>query len=1098
MTKETASWDQIVAAETAALRDAFGPQDPSVPADGTSQLPRASSEAKAEREDGLAEPLGIALSGGGVRSASFTTGVLQFLARQPALVQKLRWVSMVSGGGFAGSSLAAIMLSAAKREHSPLEEIDLESDRIETARIQEAGENRIINAIRENSSYLTPGRTLGRRGRASLVAHYLFGLAFNLSEVAAVVVAALGLVGVSIQLLLAPWDRNVARFGFTALALVSAALWECWHSWPYWRNLRALGGPIQAIKRKEYGFLVAAAAAAVAVAWWPDRVSQSHGLAITLGLTVVVIAALVRWKLKGKPTDKLVRTPGFSRRLGTWSLVLGALALAIDDMPGPDPSTLSCPENPLLGLLTPLQLGYACHEGAAVATELTGAALAARWMRVAACVALLGALRPVKFGRFALGIGAVVVLALSVAWMRWFGDSGPRFGIGFVATFLLGLALTLGDFKAPFDASKVLEGASTRIVLGSYVVGAGTGLQLMHEGRSHVLEWFATLASAVGVESLGTLEASLAALVTGVLSYALAFITRTVWARGLSSPHHQYRQALKEAFLDGPRSELWKQTSQPSPSTISESPDAMQSVAIKELKPTKDLKVPLFIWNMAANLRQSTATGAADRRKVARFEITPVAAGYAGRACLLSDEANPAARWFSEMNVEKAMATSGAAVSPRMGFYSQGWVWTLTTILNLRLGARAPDPVDGTGGDPTFIPTPVGFLSKWLRTHRQVYLTDGGHYDNSGILALIARRVPFIIAIDAEQDAASGFKAMADAIRLARTDYGAHIRIDVSGLAPDERGFARAACALGTIEYSGDDPRQTPPGRLLYIKASLRGDEPVDVRHYRASHRSFPHEPTGNQFFTEEQFDAYRELGFHLARRTFKPLTWDWRASPGAKSKTLGATESLGDIFATLSFAWSESRSCTPDQFVTLTKKWSDLLREDDLRPAPRTQPGSAPPPAAAEPEVSTMYSVAPTAEPTPIGPPSSTANAPLDDHQASAAIAHVAGTNTSGRGAALQWIQFCEQVFVVTRLWQNIDAPDNAGWLHTIARVFERGDVKRAWSHPEIKELYGADFQHFVAMEIQVRSNAVDDEGRSVADDSNDATSRAVSGSRS
>src|SRR5262249_21896695 len=48
----------------------------------------------------------LCLSGGGIRSASFSVGVLQGLARH-GLIQKFDYLSTVSGGGFAGGWLSA-------------------------------------------------------------------------------------------------------------------------------------------------------------------------------------------------------------------------------------------------------------------------------------------------------------------------------------------------------------------------------------------------------------------------------------------------------------------------------------------------------------------------------------------------------------------------------------------------------------------------------------------------------------------------------------------------------------------------------------------------------------------------------------------------------------------------------------------------------------------------------------------------------------------------------------------------------------------------------------------------------------------------------
>ena len=57
---------------------------------------------------------GLAISGGGIRSASFAVGVLQVLADR-GILSKFDYLSTVSGGGFLGTWLSATMGSAEKR-----------------------------------------------------------------------------------------------------------------------------------------------------------------------------------------------------------------------------------------------------------------------------------------------------------------------------------------------------------------------------------------------------------------------------------------------------------------------------------------------------------------------------------------------------------------------------------------------------------------------------------------------------------------------------------------------------------------------------------------------------------------------------------------------------------------------------------------------------------------------------------------------------------------------------------------------------------------------------------------------------------------------
>src|SRR4029078_12854201 len=59
-------------------------------------------------------------------------------------------------------------------------------------------------------------------------------------------------------------------------------------------------------------------------------------------------------------------------------------------------------------------------------------------------------------------------------------------------------------------------------------------------------------------------------------------------------------------------------------------------------------------------------------------------------------------------------------------------------------------------------------------SQRYWYLSDGGHFEGTGMYELIRRRMPFIIAIDALQDSRSQFQDVAQLIRLAEIDFDAH------------------------------------------------------------------------------------------------------------------------------------------------------------------------------------------------------------------------------------------------------------------------------------------------------------------------------------
>jgi hypothetical protein len=160
-----------------------------------------------------------------------------------------------------------------------------------------------------------------------------------------------------------------------------------------------------------------------------------------------------------------------------------------------------------------------------------------------------------------------------------------------------------------------------------------------------------------------------------------------------------------------------------------------------------------------------------------------------------------------------------------------------------------------------------------------VFLTDGGHIENLGIYELLRRRCAVIIAVDGEADEPMKAPSLVQLERFARIDLGTRIVIDWEPIATRSRAVSAEVktrtvsskpgphVAIGLIDYPGvtDNTRET--GVLIYIKASLSGDENDYVMAYKAAHPSFPHESTMDQLFTEEQFEAYRALGEHITGR---------------------------------------------------------------------------------------------------------------------------------------------------------------------------------------------------------------------------------------
>src|SRR5690606_5158690 len=83
----------------------------------------------------------------------------------------------------------------------------------------------------------------------------------------------------------------------------------------------------------------------------------------------------------------------------------------------------------------------------------------------------------------------------------------------------------------------------------------------------------------------------------------------------------------------------------------------------------------------------------------------------------------------------------------------------------------------------------------------------------------------------------------------------------------DRYNLARRGYAIGRIEY----PDRTD-GIFIYVKSTLTRSLPGDIYGYKARNKHFPHQTTLDQFFDEEQFEAYRELGYRLSKQLFTDI----------------------------------------------------------------------------------------------------------------------------------------------------------------------------------------------------------------------------------
>jgi len=254
----------------------------------------------------------------------------------------------------------------------------------------------------------------------------------------------------------------------------------------------------------------------------------------------------------------------------------------------------------------------------------------------------------------------------------------------------------------------------------------------------------------------------------------------------------------------------------------------------------------------------------------------------------------------------------------------------LMAMFNVDLGFylsnynNIPTPQDKTIHD--ILPFPFYFWHYYARDKHGVklYLSDGGHSENLGAFSLVRRLPERIIIVDAEQDYdeekhhrdhVCGY--VFEAYRKLKAGLKAEMGVDFTVSKIDDLMKSRVSdpynakesCFDGKISYFPYVSEKGEPVResidVKYIKLSIDKDRlekldkadpdqyPESVRAYFKNSRkgendtycsrfldkfdlgcTFPQEATTNQSYSEEQFNAYRDLGKWIVEKQCNLKNW--------------------------------------------------------------------------------------------------------------------------------------------------------------------------------------------------------------------------------
>jgi len=356
------------------------------------------------------------------------------------------------------------------------------------------------------------------------------------------------------------------------------------------------------------------------------------------------------------------------------------------------------------------------------------------------------------------------------------------------------------------------------------------------------------------------------------------------------SLHHFYRNRLVRCYLGASNPER-----KPEPFTGFDPDD---DLALSEL--ARDYPGPYPILNAALNITSGEELGYATRRAKS-FAFTPLYCGYevgvSGDGPLrfscddgsvpgyarteLGRTSGGLAKFGSESGIllGTAMAISGAAASPNMGYHTSPATAFFMALFDVRLGwwmgnSRNPETWKRTGSALGLGYLLLEVLAQSDQERGYVYLSDGGHFENLAVYELLRRRCRLIVACDADCDPQYGFGDLLSLIEKARTDFGIRIEIDYGAICPADGGRqCERNWVAGKIYYDPHDSSDS--GTLIVIKASMpkrtapgapsgnrpERELPDDVWRYYDQHVTFPHQSTADQWFDELQFESYRALG---------------------------------------------------------------------------------------------------------------------------------------------------------------------------------------------------------------------------------------------
>ncbi|HIF4730725.1 TPA: patatin-like phospholipase family protein [Citrobacter amalonaticus] len=731
--------------------------------------------------------IGLALSGGGIRSATFCLGVVRALAKNKLLIH-FDYLSTVSGGGYLGGMLGRLYQK--NKDPVAVQDALARDDTI------------LLAWLRNNGRYLIPA---GMRDTSLGIAQILRSFVAALFLVTLLCIAIAG-IAISVNLALqGPLDLRLALLPAAKqqwlMTLAVPLAFSAWMAITYWLTLSK----------------------------WPFLLNLTVGFILTVVAAAGIYFMMCQYAEQTDFNDSLFVTGA----LGLINII--AIALAI-----------GCPGKNVAQFRQRLTLALTRSLTLALAVLLL-------WLIYCGGWALY-----LRFHSSLLIVPPTVVAGVKIIW-----ELRP----------LKLLATSLAN-KSPVVSVSLLQLANILgfvIMIFSLLTVCAAEIDFLL-CKAHILNISQTM--------LAWLPAMLTLGIAGLFAL-FCYGKILIPFLNLSSLHNLYRSRLERAWLSvanygGGKNKRFADN----PLDSKPSGKLNDIHRVTDHLPGDDIHFnkyaphrqggPIHLITCCINQTVDDRTGNynADRKGIA---LTLSALGVETGTRLPGPVVN-----MKDATLSHWIAISGAAAATGMGSRTAPGLAFLLFVIGGRLGYWSknlcPVKETATKKKPTPFAVPALFAEMFARfpgrNSKYWFLSDGGHFENTGVYPLLKRNLKTIVVADCGADPKRQFDDLENLVRKARIDYGIDIVFHAAhsphftSLAQLQKGGELPPLLRAKIIYPDCNGQPVLPGTLIIVKPhSLKGMG-LDTLSYAGRHSDFPHQTTGDQFFDEAQWEAYHQLGF--------------------------------------------------------------------------------------------------------------------------------------------------------------------------------------------------------------------------------------------